>query len=110
MFSTNAPANQTINELTLLTVTNAATDANTNLTLNYTVMMRVDTNAMIANGWPLNFATTIPPSPTISTNGVITWTPSEKLRVRESISSLPSLPTIVFKSLSATNSLQRDGE
>ena len=80
--NTNSPpvlpnlTNQTINELTLLTVTNTATDANTNLTLTYTVTMTIDTAAMIANGWPLTNATIIP-SPVISANGIITWTPSE---------------------------------
>jgi subtilisin-like proprotein convertase family protein len=75
VLATNLP-NLTINELTLLTVTNTATDANTNLTLTYTVTMSIDTVAMTANGWPLTYATTIP-SPVISTNGIITWTPSE---------------------------------
>ena len=73
---TNLP-NQVTNELTLLTVTNTATDANTNLTLSYTVSLTIDTNAMIANGWPLTYANTTNTSPTIDTNGVITWTPSE---------------------------------
>ncbi|HXI69856.1 MAG TPA: S8 family serine peptidase [Verrucomicrobiae bacterium] len=76
VFSVNSPTNQTIAELTTLTVTNTATDADTNQTLNYVVSMIVDTNAMTLNGWPLNFATTTP-SPLISTNGIITWTPSE---------------------------------
>jgi alpha-tubulin suppressor-like RCC1 family protein len=70
------PSNQVVNEQTTLTVTNNATDADTNQTLSYVVSMVVDTNAMLSNNWPLNFATTIP-SPVISTNGVITWTPSE---------------------------------
>jgi subtilisin-like proprotein convertase family protein len=75
MLSTNLP-NLTIDELTTMTVTNTATDANTNLTLTYTVTMDIDTNAIIANGWPLTYVTTIP-GPVIDTNGIITWTPSE---------------------------------
>ena len=75
VLSTNLP-NLTLDELTMLTVTNTATDANTNLTLTYTVTMSIDTNAMIINGWPLTYVTTNPP-PVISTNGIITWTPSE---------------------------------
>jgi len=73
-FLTNPPA-QTVNELTTLLVTNTA--SNTNLppqTLTYTVTMLVDTNAMIINGWPLNYATTNP-SPVVNNNGVISWTP-----------------------------------
>jgi len=51
--------NRTINELTLLTVTNTATDSD-----------------LPANG--LSYALTVFPSgATISTNGIITWTPSE---------------------------------
>ena len=46
------------------------------VTVTYTVTMTIDTNAMIANGWPLNYATTNP-SPVIDANGIITWTPSE---------------------------------
>ena len=75
VLATNLPA-QTIDELTTLTVTNTATDANTNLTLTYTVTMAIDTNTMIANGWPLTYATTTP-APAIDANGIITWTPSE---------------------------------
>lgn len=75
-FPTNATASVTNNELTLLTVTNTATAANTNLTLSYTVSMVIDTNAMTLLGWPLTFVTTTP-SPVISPSGVITWTPSE---------------------------------
>jgi subtilisin-like proprotein convertase family protein len=70
------PPNTNINEMTTLTVTNAATDANTNLTLSYVVEISVDTNAMTANGWPLNYVGTVP-APVISNNGIITWTPSE---------------------------------
>ena len=70
------PPNTNINEMTTLTVTNAATDANTNLTLSYAVTISVDTNAMTANGWPLNYVGTVP-APVISNNGIITWTPSE---------------------------------
>ncbi len=48
-------ANQTINELTTLTVTNTASDSDipTNA-LTYTVTMSIDTNAMIASNWPHN--------------------------------------------------------
>ena len=76
VFSSGAPTNQIINELTTMTVTNTAASANTNLTLSYVVTMIVDTNTMITNGWPLTFATTNPP-PVIDTNGIITWTPTE---------------------------------
>jgi hypothetical protein len=71
------PANQTNNELTLIVITNAATDPDlpTNL-LAYSVMISVDTNTMTTNGWPLTYATNNP-APVIDTNGVITWTPSE---------------------------------
>ncbi len=71
------PPNLTNNELTLIIVTNAATLANTNLSLSYTVSLTIDTNAMIANGWPLNYANTTNTAPVIDPNGVITWTPSE---------------------------------
>ncbi len=72
------PGNQSIDELTTLTVTNTATVADTNQTLSYVVTMTIDTNAMNAMSppWPLAYATTIP-SPVISTNGIITWTPTE---------------------------------
>jgi subtilisin-like proprotein convertase family protein len=74
--TTNLPP-QTLDELTLLTVTNTANDSDLPpQTLTYTVTMLVDTNAMITNGWPLNYATTNPP-PVVNSNGVITWTPSE---------------------------------
>jgi glucuronoarabinoxylan endo-1,4-beta-xylanase len=75
MFLTNPP-DMTMDEMTTLTVTNTATDANTNLTLSYVVTISVDTNAMVANGWPLNYVGTVP-APVISNNGIITWTPSE---------------------------------
>ena len=75
MLATNLP-DLTNNELTTLTVTNTATDTNAGVTLTYTVTMAIDTNAMIANGWPLTYATTIP-APVIDANGIITWTPSE---------------------------------
>ncbi len=67
---------QTIDELMPLTVTNTATDTNLNVTLSYNVILTIDTNAMNAKGWPLTYVTTIP-SPVISSNGIITWTPSE---------------------------------
>lgn len=70
------PTNQTVFELTTLTVTNAATDLDTNQTLSYVVTMIVDTNAMVASNWPTLYATTTP-SPVIDANGIITWTPSE---------------------------------
>jgi hypothetical protein len=73
---TNLPP-VTLDELTTLSVTNIANDADLPpQTLTYTVTALVDTNAMIANGWPLNYATTNP-SPIINSNGVITWTPDE---------------------------------
>ena len=62
--------------MTLLTVTNTATDTNAGATVTYTVSMVVDTAAMVASNWPTIYATTTP-SPVIDTNGVITWTPSE---------------------------------
>jgi subtilisin-like proprotein convertase family protein len=74
--TTNLPP-LTMDELTLLTVTNTASDSDLPpQTLTYTVTMLVDTNAMITNGWPLNYATTNPP-PVVNNNGVITWTPGE---------------------------------
>ena len=73
-FLTNPP-NTNINEMTTLTVTNTATDANPSLTLSYVVEISVDTNAMTAKGWPLNYVGTVP-APVISNNGIITWTPS----------------------------------
>ena len=73
---TNLPP-VTMNEMTMLLVTNIANDSDLPpQTLTYTVTMLVDTNAMIANGWPLNYATTNP-SPVVNNNGVITWTPDE---------------------------------
>ena len=75
VLATNLPS-LTTNELTLITVTNTATLANTNLIVSYTVSLTIDTNAMLTNGWPLTYATTLP-APVIDTNGVITWTPSE---------------------------------
>jgi subtilisin-like proprotein convertase family protein len=80
--NTNAPVfnnvigNLTNNEMTTITVTNTATDADTNQTLAYVVSMTIDTNAMILNGWTNTYATTIP-APVIDTNGIITWTPTE---------------------------------
>ena len=66
--------------MTSLTVTNTANDSDIPPNpLTYTVTMSIDTNAMIANGWPLNYATTNPP-PVIDTNGVITWTPEARGR------------------------------
>ena len=66
-----------MNELTTLTVTNPAADSDLPpQTLTYTVTAVVDTNAMIANGWPLGYATGNPP-PTVNSSGVISWTPDE---------------------------------
>ncbi len=74
--ATNLPL-VTLDELTTLSVTNIANDADLPpQALTYTVTMLVDTNAMIANGWPLDYAITNP-SPIINSNGVITWTPDE---------------------------------
>ena len=78
MFLTNTPPDQTINELVPLTVTNSATDANTNVTLTYSLTTTVDTNAMNLLGWSNAFANVTNTTPVINpTNGVITWTPSE---------------------------------
>jgi subtilisin-like proprotein convertase family protein len=73
---TNPPPDQTIFELTPITITNTAVDSDTNAALTYTVSMIIDTNDMIANGWPLTNVSTNP-SPVIDANGVITWTPTE---------------------------------
>src|SRR5208283_600627 len=51
-------ANQTVNELTLLTVTNTASESNIHATLGYTLVNP-------------------PAGAAINTNGVITWTPSQ---------------------------------
>ena len=72
-----AQNNANIDELTTLMVTNTATDAESPpQILSYMVGMAVDTNAMNLNGWPLTYAGTVP-SPAISLNGIITWTPGE---------------------------------
>jgi len=74
---TTNPPPVTLDEMTTLLVTNTANDSDLPpQTLTYTVTMLVDTNAMITNGWPLNYATTNPP-PVVNSNGVITWTPGE---------------------------------
>jgi len=66
-----------INEQTLMTVADTATDADwPSNSLTYQVFITINTNAMLANGWPLTYATTLP-APSIDGNGVITWTPSE---------------------------------
>jgi N-acetylneuraminic acid mutarotase len=70
------PPDIIMDELTTLTVTNTATETDTNKTLIYSLSISVDTNTMTINGWPLNFAGTVP-APVISTNGIITWIPSE---------------------------------
>ena len=59
-------SNQVVNELTLLTVTNAATDNDIpSLPLSYTlVVTNVNNNSAVTNA-------------SISTNGVITWTPGQ---------------------------------
>jgi hypothetical protein len=90
----NGPAlgvvsNQVVNELTLLTVTNAATDNDIPLLpLSYTlVVTNVNNNSTVTNA-------------SISTNGVITWTPTEAQGP-----STNTFTTIVSDgSLSATNS------
>jgi len=72
------PPNTNMDELTLLTVTNAATDADfpTN-NLTYSVSISINLAAMAANGWSSSFAS-LTPAPQINpTNGVITWTPQE---------------------------------
>ncbi len=75
VLATNLPDVE-VDELSLLTVTNTATEVETNLLLTYELTITIDTNAMIAKGWPLTYVTTNPP-PVIDANGVITWTPSE---------------------------------
>jgi len=68
---------QTSDELTLLVITNAAKDTDSPpQTLSYAVTLTVDTNAMIAKGWPLTYATNVP-APVPDSSGIITWTPSE---------------------------------
>jgi hypothetical protein len=74
--ATNLP-DQTINELTLLTVTNTAMDTNIGVTLTYAVSMTINTNAMNILGWTNTYANTTNTAPVISNNGIITWTPSE---------------------------------
>jgi len=72
------PPDTNMDELTLLTVTNAATDADfpTN-NLTYSVSISINLAAMAANGWSSSFAA-LTPAPQINpTNGVITWTPQE---------------------------------
>ncbi|MEI6194932.1 MAG: LamG-like jellyroll fold domain-containing protein, partial [Verrucomicrobiota bacterium] len=76
VFVNGSLTNQTFNELTLLTVTNAATLVNTNLSLSYAVTLSIDAAAMSASNWPNTYVTTTP-SPAIDASGVITWTPSE---------------------------------
>ncbi len=67
----------TIYELTLLTVTNTATESDSGTTLGYTLTVNVDTNAMNALGLTNSFANTTNTTPSISASGIITWTPSE---------------------------------
>ena len=101
------PANQTNNELTLIVITNAATDPDlpTNL-LAYSVMISVDTNTMTTNGWPLTYATNNP-APVIDTNGVITWTPSEAqgpgVYIITTVVTDTNPPAVNQKSFSVTN-------
>ena len=107
---TNIPSqtNYVINEQTLLTVTNTAMDSDIPPNpLAYTVTMSIDTNAMIANGWPLNYTTTNPP-PVIGTNGIITWTPGEAqgpgIYILTTVVTDTNIYALTNRSLSATNS------
>jgi len=77
VFLLQTPGTNTVNELTLLTVTNTASDLDPATTLGYKLTMVVDTNAMLTNGWTNSFANTTNTMPVISPNGIITWTPSE---------------------------------
>ena len=82
-------SNQVVNELTLLTVTNAATDNDIpSLPLSYTlVVTNVNNNSAVTNA-------------SISTNGVITWTPGQTQSPGTNV-----FTTVVSDgSLSATNS------
>src|SRR5208282_3702671 len=106
----NVPSqtNYVVNELTLLTVTNTANNSDIPPSLlTYTLTMSVNTNAMIANGWPLNYATTNP-SPVIDTNGIITWTPSEAqgpgVYLLTTVVTDTNAYALTNQSLSATNS------
>ena len=82
-------ANQTVNELTLLTVTNTASETNIHATLGYTLVNP-------------------PAGASINTNGIITWTPSQTQS--PSTNTLTTVVTntdpydLVNPHLSATNS------
>jgi hypothetical protein len=62
--------------MTPFSITNGAIDSDPAATLTYTISTVIDTNAMIANGWPLTNATLVP-SPTLTNGAVITWVPTE---------------------------------
>jgi len=66
----------TVDELSLLTVTNTATNGTGPGPITYSVSMTVDYLAMLTAGWPTLYASTAP-GPAIDSSGVITWTPSE---------------------------------
>ena len=77
MFNVLNPPDTNIDELTLLTVTNAAMDADIPANpLTYTVVLSLNTAATLANGWPLSSAP-LQQLPSIDANGVITWKPGE---------------------------------
>ena len=76
IFTNPPPTNVATFEMVPFSITNVATDSDPTATLTYTITTTIDTNAMIANGWPLANLTLIP-SPTIDSNGVITWDPTE---------------------------------
>ncbi len=73
---TNPPPNQAVFETVPLSITNGAVDSDPSATLTYTITTIIDTNATVAHNWPLTNLTLVP-SPIISPNGIITWTPSE---------------------------------
>jgi hypothetical protein len=76
-FLNATPPPQALNEFATLVVANPASDSDLPAqTLTYAVSAVVDTNAMIANGWPLGYATGNPP-PAVNGSGVISWTPDE---------------------------------
>jgi hypothetical protein len=81
--------NRTINELTMLTVTNTATDSD-----------------LPANG--ISYALTVfPPGATISTNGIITWTPTEaqgpSTNIFTTVVTDTNLAAVNTQNLTATN-------
>jgi len=77
IFTNPPPATFATNELIPLSITNGAVDSDLDATITYTISTVIDTNAVLAHGWPLTNLTLVP-IPTIDpNNGIITWTPSE---------------------------------